>query len=114
MTTESRTYTQRSDDVRIAELQAKIDSIKTRGERKKARANPAVRLSVQAAKLLDKAMNATHSAVLRKALEEARMTVGAAVAVEGWTLPQVGSAGKKSAAKRARNRSTAMTTVTTS
>lgn len=40
MTTESRTYTQRSDDVRIAELQAKIDSIKTRGERKKARARP--------------------------------------------------------------------------
>lgn len=110
MTVESRTYTQRSDDVRIAELQAKIDSIKTRGERKKARANPAVRLSVQAAKLLDKALNATDNAVLRKALEEARTTVGAAVAVEGWALPQVGSTEKNPAVKRARKNSAAMAT----
>lgn len=64
------------------------------------RANPAVRLSVQAAKLLDKALNATDDDVLRKALEDARTTVGAALAVEGWTLPQVGSTGKKPAANR--------------
>lgn len=49
-----------------------------------------MRLSVQAAKLLDTAMTATENAVLRKALEEARTTVGAAVAVEGWALAHAG------------------------
>lgn len=100
-----KTYTRRSDDDRVAELNAKIEAIRTRGERRKARANPAVKLAVQAARLMDKAItNATDNAVLRKALEDARVTVSAAVAVEGWTLPQVGASEQQPAAPAKRGR----------
>jgi hypothetical protein len=83
-------YTRRSDDDRIAELQAKIEGIRTRGERKQARANPAVRLTVNAVKLLDKALNATQDGVARKVIEEARQGLGAYVATQGWAVPTAG------------------------
>jgi len=89
---ETKKYTRRTDEDRIAELQAKIEGIKTRGERKQARANPAVRLTVNAVKLLDKALNATEDAVARKTIEEARQELGAYVATQGWQVPTAGAA----------------------
>ena len=91
MTVETKTYVRRSDADRIAELMAKIEGIKQRGEKKQARANPAVRLTVNAVKLLDKAMNATTDAVARKVIEDARQGLGAYVAEQGWAVPTVGT-----------------------
>lgn len=91
ITHETKQYTRRSDDQRIAELLAKVEAIKTRGERKQARANPAVKFSVGAIKLLDRALNATTDAVARKTIEDARQGLGAYVATQGWAVPTVGS-----------------------
>lgn len=85
-------YTRRSDDDRIKELEAKILGIRTRGERRQARANPAVRLTAGAVKLLDKALNATQDAVARKVIEEARQGLGAYVSTHGWAVPTAGAA----------------------
>lgn len=98
---------QRTEAERVAELEAKIAAIKARGERKKARANPAVRLTVGAVKLLDKALNATTDGVARRTLEEARTALGAFVSTQGWVVPVAGSTAEKpvkQGAKRGRPR----------
>jgi len=91
---------QRPADARIAELQAKIDGIKARDERKRARAKPEVRFAIGAAKLLDKALGATTDATLRTAFSEARTLVAAAVAVEGVAVAASMTAGGKLGRKR--------------
>lgn len=88
---QKKPYTRRSEDERVAELEAKIKAIRARGERSKARANPAVKLTVNAVKLLDKALNATTDAVARKTIEDARQDLGAYVATQGWAVPVAGA-----------------------
>ena len=103
---------QRTEAERVAELEAKIAAIKARGERKRARANPCVRLTVNAVKLLDKALNATEEPTARRTIEDARTTLGAFVANHGWTLPVAGGTTEKavkSGAKRGRPRKVAAT-----
>ena len=101
---ETKQYNRRSDEDRIAELLAKVEAIKTRGEKKVARSNPAVKLTVGAVKLLDKALNATQDAVARKTIEDARQALGAFAASQGWKVPTAGSASEKAvpAPKRGR------------
>ena len=77
----------------IAALESKIESIKARAERKRARSNPAVRYTVAAVRNMDKAMGAATDAVLRKALEEARGGLSAYLALQG-VAPAAGSGGR--------------------
>jgi len=92
------TKTQRSAEDRIAELQSKIEGIKLRDERKRARAKPEVRHAIAATKALDKALGATTDGTLRAAFQDARTLVAAAVAVEGVVV--AASTSEKPAKKR--------------
>ena len=67
----------------IKRLEAKIQTIKDRAERKKAKKNPSVKFMAMALRSIDKALNASDDAVLRKALDEARETVSSCLALCG-------------------------------
>ena len=67
----SETRARRSEEERIADLERKIADLKARAERKKARTNPSVRHVVAALRSLD------------KALDEARATLSACLALQG-------------------------------
>jgi hypothetical protein len=73
----------RSPDDLVAALEAKIQAIKARAERKRAKANPAVRYTVAAVRSMDKAMAATTDAVLRNTLDEARGALSAYLSLQG-------------------------------
>jgi hypothetical protein len=73
----------RDSDQLIAALEGKIEAIKARAARKRAKSNPAVRFTVAAIRSMDKAMSAATDAVLRKALEEARGGLTAYLALQG-------------------------------
>lgn len=75
--------TRRTPEQRIAELQAKIESIKQRAERAKAKRSPALRHMNAALKAIEKAQNETEDAPTRKALDEVRATLAAALALNG-------------------------------
>jgi hypothetical protein len=94
----------RSEEDRIAELEKKIADLKARAERKKARTNPSVRHMVAAVRSIDKALAASQDGALRKALDEARATLSACLAVQG-VVPAQGSrtAGRSSAGGRRSN-----------
>ncbi len=81
--------TKLTTEQRIAALEAKIDAIKQRAERKKVRAKPEVKFLGMALRSLDKALNATEDAVIRKPLDEARTTVASCLALCG-IKPRVG------------------------
>jgi len=86
-----KTRKHRSAEERIADLQAKIEAIQSRAERKQAKSNPAVRHTIAAVKALDKALSETADAVTRKAIEEARVTLAACLATHGVQMAQVGA-----------------------
>jgi hypothetical protein len=94
------TKTQRTAEVRIAELTAKIEGIKARDQRRKAKAKPEVKFALAATKALDKALGATTDATLRTAFQEARTTVAAAIAVEGVTVAATTTGAGKPGRKR--------------
>src|SRR5262245_47664993 len=85
----------RGIDQRIAELEAKIAAIKEREAKKKAKADPALRLASAAVRSLDKALGATKDAVFRQAMSEARATLSACLALNGVRV-----GGKKSEVRR--------------
>lgn len=78
----------RTDDDRINELMSKIEGIKQRAERRKLRANPAVKHGTAAVKAIDKAARETSDGAARKALEDARGAVSAWLALEGLAVAQ--------------------------
>lgn len=82
---------QRTEQERVAELEAKIAAIKARGERKRARGNPTVKLTVQAVKLLDRALNETDDATARRTIEDARGSLAAFAGTHGWVMPTAGA-----------------------
>ena len=96
------TKTHRSAEDRIAELNAKIEGIKLRDERKRAKAKPEVQFAIQATKALDKALGATTDATLRSAFQEARTLVASAVAVEGVVVAE-STAGSGKPGRRRKN-----------
>jgi hypothetical protein len=63
-----------------------VNPIRVRDQRKRARANPATRLAIVAVKTLDKALSEATDPTLKGALQEARVTVAAAVATTGVVL----------------------------
>ena len=75
--------TKRTIQERIDELQAKIQAIQNREERKKVRARPEVKHLNMALRSIDKGLNASEDAVLRKALDEARATVSSCLSLLG-------------------------------
>src|SRR5258706_3627050 len=79
----SDTRARRSEAERIADLERKIADLKARAERKKARTNPSVRHVVAALRSIDKALGTTQDAVVRQALDEARATLSACLALQG-------------------------------
>jgi hypothetical protein len=109
----------RDDEQLIQDLQAKIEAIKARAARAKARGNPAVRFTIAAVKRMDQATGATEDAVHRTALEEARGGLAAWLSMSGVAMPAVRRGRKASPAaespleevpstqRRSRNRSPA-------
>jgi hypothetical protein len=75
--------TKRTIEQRIEELEAKIEGIKRREERKKVRARPEVKHLNMALRSIDKGLNASEDQVLRKALDEARATVSSCLGLLG-------------------------------
>ncbi len=73
----------RTTEQQILDLQAKIQSIQARAERKKVKANPAVKFMAMGLRSIDKALNSTDDQVLKKALDEARATVASCLALTG-------------------------------
>lgn len=95
---------QRSAEDRIAELNAKIEAIKQRDAKRRAKAKPEIRHAVAAARAIDKATAATGDQTLRKAFEDVRTTLTAALAIEGVAVKPAGSPPAKDAPKRGRAR----------
>lgn len=77
----------RSPEDLIRDLESKIRSIRTRTERKKTRAVPAISDALKAIKLIDRAIESTRDATFRAALQEARGTLTAASAIQGVVVP---------------------------
>lgn len=73
----------RTTEQQILDLQAKIKAIHERAERKKVKANPAVKFMAMGLRSIDKALNSTDDQVLKKALDEARATVASCLALTG-------------------------------
>ena len=69
----------------IKRLEEKIRNIKERAEKKNIRSNPSIKFMGAALRSIEKAMSATDDAPLRKALDEARATVSACLALCGVT-----------------------------
>jgi hypothetical protein len=86
----SETRARRSEEDRIADLEKKIADLKARAKRKKARTNPSVRHTVFAVRAIDKALASSQDGAVRKALDEARATLSACLAVQG-VVPAQGS-----------------------
>lgn len=78
---------QRSEQERVAELEAKIAAIRAREERKRAKANPAVRHALAALKEINKALAETADPEARRPIEDSRAGLAAFVATHGLTLP---------------------------
>jgi hypothetical protein len=83
----------------IADLEAKIEAIKARAARKRAKANPAVRYTVAAVRNIDKAMTSASDAVLRRALEESRGVLSAFLALQG-VIPAAGAGARVGGGRR--------------
>jgi len=76
----------RTDEQLIADLKAEIDRIKARAAEKSARRDPALRHVSAAIRSIDRAAAAARDATTRKALSEARATLGACLALHGVEL----------------------------
>ena len=83
----TRKYERRSEEERIADLEAKIQLIKTRAARNATKKDPALRHVTKGIKSIDAAMEATSDGALRKALDEARTTLTACLSLNGVVVP---------------------------
>jgi hypothetical protein len=73
----------RTEETRIAELEAKIAAIRARAERKKVKKDPSLRHISAAVRSVDKALGETNDAAMRRALDEARSTLSACLSLSG-------------------------------
>jgi len=71
---------------RPADLQSKILALREREAKKQARADPAMRLATSAVKSIDKALAATESADMRKALTQACSTLAGHLRLDGASM----------------------------
>ena len=77
------TRTHRSEEDRIADLEAKIAAIRARAERKKVKRDPSLRHISAAVRSIDKALGESEDGAMRKALDEARSTLSACLSLSG-------------------------------
>ena len=77
------TRTRRTPEQLIEDLQRKIEEVKARAARAKVKKDPALRHFNGAVRSIDKAAKATGDNAVRKALEEARATLAACLAMNG-------------------------------
>jgi hypothetical protein len=77
----------RAPEELIRDLESKIRSIRSRAERKKTRAVPAISHALKAIKLIDLAIGSASDTTFRAALQEARTTLTAASALQGVIVP---------------------------
>jgi hypothetical protein len=77
--------TRRTPEQMIADLHAEIERIKTKAAEQKVKKDPALRHISGAVKAIDKAASATKDAATRTALNEARATLTACLALHGAT-----------------------------
>jgi hypothetical protein len=79
----ANTRVRRSPEQLIADLEAKIQSIRVRAERKRVKADPAMRQTNLAVKAIDKALSAATDTATKQALLEARATLAACLSLNG-------------------------------
>jgi hypothetical protein len=77
----------RTDEQLISDLEAEIQRLKQRAARQKVTRAPAIRHTTNAVKAIDTAMSTSDDAVLRRALDEARSTLVACLAMQGVLIP---------------------------
>jgi hypothetical protein len=94
--TQRATRTRRTEEDRIAELEAKIAQIKARAERKKVKKDPSLKHMSAALRSIDKALAGSGDTATRQALNEARSTISAALSVNGVVV----AAGTKARGRR--------------
>jgi hypothetical protein len=82
-TKKKQSRTRRSADDRIAALQAQIAKIQTRAQEQKVKKDPALRHMSGALRSIDKALKASEDKATREALNEARATLTACLALNG-------------------------------
>jgi hypothetical protein len=75
--------TRRSEEQRIAELEAKILQIKALAEKRKVQRDPSLRHIKMALRSIDKAANASGDTTARKTLEDIRVTLAGLMALGG-------------------------------
>jgi hypothetical protein len=90
-TTAPRKYNRRGEDQLIADLQAKIETIKARAAVNAAKRDPTYRYVSKALKSIDAAMASTSDQALRTALQEARATLSACMQLKGVLMPHRGN-----------------------
>lgn len=78
----------RSHEQMIADLQAKIESIKKRAVTKKAKKSPALKFTIDAIRSIDMALNGGPESALKKSLAEAREPLVAFLQLEGIPMPK--------------------------
>jgi predicted ArsR family transcriptional regulator len=83
MKTETATRVRRTDEQLISDLEAEIQRLKHRATQRQVTRSPAIRYTTSALNAIDSASGATDDAALRRALEEARATLVACLAVQG-------------------------------
>lgn len=81
----------RSPEQLIADLQARIETIKSKAERQQAKRDPALRHVASAVRSIDKALAETSDKVLRAALNEAHLTLGSCLTASGMAPPRSGA-----------------------
>lgn len=89
--------TRRSEEQRIAELEAKIMQIKALAEKKKVQRDPSLRHIKMALRSIDKAANASGDATARKTLEDIRVTLAGLMALGGGGEATITPRGRSSA-----------------
>lgn len=83
---EPKPRARRSEEQRIAELEARIADLKARAERKKAKKNPTLKHVSLALRAVDKALAAAEDTATRQALNECRTGLSAVLALNGVTV----------------------------
>src|SRR5690349_4877704 len=79
-----------STEDKIKKLEAKIADIKARAERQKVKKNPTIKHMKAGLRYVEKALNASEDAVLRKELDGARETLSACLGLLGIVPPRSG------------------------
>ena len=92
----------RSTEQLIQDLQHKIEQLKARAARAKAKKDPALRHVHAAVRSIDKAAKGAGDAAIRKALHEARATLVACLELRGAAVPAAARAprGPRAASRR--------------